>query len=511
MIFNIISILPEIFLSVHILTVIFVTLYADQLSKSLDQYLMILVGTCLLILNINSNSMYLFNDSYFISSSNSLVKLILITFVVFIILISREYLKLESLKSFEFGVLVLISLLGIVVLVSSADLLVLYLALELQSLSFYVLASYKRSSELSTEAGIKYFVLGALGSGFFLFGASLIYMSFGTMNLYEIQMLLETGFSTTPILAVLFILIALLYKLGIAPFHSYVPDVYEGSPLIVLGYFAMVPKLAVFFIIVNLFYHTFNFVDYQLWIVICSMLSIGIGSLGALMQHKITRFLAYSSIGHMGYLLIGFSSNSPIGLNSSYLYMLIYMVLSLGFFSLVMYYYLPRYNKITVSSSDNVVNSNDALDKQYYSNNISYFFSRKYIKSYIGAYLEQPFLAVLLMLFIISMSGIPPLSGFFVKYYVFLAGLQSGLYLLVLVGIMFSLLNAFLYLRFITYIYKETNNQYKVDVEYNDSVTVNNGYFSIYLIIILATMVNVLYILFPGGIYLISHVLSLGL
>jgi NADH-quinone oxidoreductase subunit N len=348
---------------------------------------------------------------------------------------------------FEYNLLILFSIFGILCFISSYDLVSLYLALEVQSLSFYILATLKRDSGFSTEAGLKYFILGALSSGFLLFGISLIYGLTGTTNfesltkivlsfdLYDSMLRFSTfsfSFSDRLILGMFFVMFGLLFKMSAAPFHMWSPDVYEGSPTSVTILFAVVPKIGLFVVFSRLLFFTFyDLINvWQNIIIVVSLLSIIVGTFGALRQYRIKRFLAFSSITHVGYLLIGFSTGTFEGLSSIFFYLLIYIVMSLNIWAIVILLEIRKKKTIRL----------------------------KYLTDLQNLSRNNPVLSITLLINLFSMAGVPPLAGFYAKVYVFFSALEISLNVLVIFGILLSVISAFYYIRFIKIIYFDNSN-----------------------------------------------------
>ena len=364
------------------------------------------------------------------------IKFICVLGGLLVVWISKEYYAQEKLATTGHNILILLALLGITLLVSSNDLLALYLAMELQSLSFYTLATLKRDDESSTEAGLKYFILGALSSGIFLFGVSLIYgltglTNFDSLNLFVFGFGIGLDFSNVYstaglLIGIIFIGIAFLFKLAAAPFHMWVPDVYQGSPTSITALFAIVPKLAIFGVLIRLYLNTFLglMIQWQPLIIFCSIASMIIGSFGALNQSLIKRLLAYSAISHIGYVLIAFASGTHTSLQALLIYMTIYMIMSIQSFSVL----LSLRKKLNGKSID-------------------------YLIELVSLSRTQPVLAATFAISLLSLAGIPPLAGFFSKWLVFSSAIQSHFYLLAIIGVLTSVLASVYYLRIIINIF----------------------------------------------------------
>lgn len=328
----------------------------------------------------------------------------------------------EQLDRFEFPVLVVLSTLGMLLMISANSLLSLYLALELQSLALYVLAAINRESLRSTEAGLKYFVLGALSSGMLLYGMSLVYGFTGHIGFQEIAAALTAeGRSLGLVFGLVFILAGLAFKISAVPFHMWTPDVYEGAPTPVTAFFAAAPKVAAMAMLVRIVIDAFQPVvaDWQQVVVFISIASMLLGSFAAIGQRNIKRLMAYSSIGHMGYALVGLASGSMAGVRGVALYMLIYMVMTLGTFACIL--------AMRRKEGGNVENIDDLA----------------------GLSSTNPFMATAMTVLMFSLAGIPPLAGFFAKYFVFMAAIEAQLYALAIIGVLSSVVGAYYYLRVI--------------------------------------------------------------
>lgn len=305
----------------------------------------------------------------------------------------------------------------------------MYLAIELLSLPLYGLAALKSRSLLSTEAGLKYFILGAFSSGLLLFGCSLLYGFTGTTNYQQLFQVFSTidktvdiEVSNAIILGVLFILVGMLFKLSAAPFHLWAPDVYEGAPTSVTAFFAIVPKIAILSLVVRLFSYVFYglLLPWQEVLILCSLLSMIVGTLGALWQKKIKRLLAYSGIGHIGYMLIGISTGSIEGIYATFFYVIIYIVMTVATFSIL----------LSIRRQGN-------LSKLKYLNDLS------------GLFVSNPQLALAFSIIMFSMCGVPPLAGFFSKMFIFISAINMEMYFLAIIGVMTSVIASFYYIRII--------------------------------------------------------------
>ncbi len=340
------------------------------------------------------------------------------------LVISMGYLERHDIARFEYAVLYLFAAVGMMMMVSANDLISLYVGLELQSLALYVVAAFQRDDSRSTEAGLKYFVLSALASGFILYGSSLVYGFTGTTNFDVIARALDG----TPVLGVVFglvfVLAGLAFKVSAAPFHMWTPDVYEGAPTPVTAFFSVAPKIAALGLLLRVVTGPFGDLvqQWQQVIWIASVLSMVIGAFAAISQRNIKRLMAYSSIGHIGYALIGLAAGSRDGLESVLIYMAIYITMNLGTFAAI----------LCMRRSDRMVEGIDDL---------------------AGLSKSHPVLAAAFALMMFSMAGIPPLAGFFGKLYVFKAAITAEFYGLAVIGVLTSVVAAFYYLRIVKVIY----------------------------------------------------------
>ena len=393
-----------------------------------------------LLLTAPLTTMSVFNNLLIIDPFSTAAKALILISAIACSLMSFSYLEHKKVNSFEFFILILLSTLGMICLVSVYDLLALYLSVELVSLSFYILAAYKRNSEFSGEAGLKYFILGAFSSGLLLFGTSMIYGFTGLTNFEEIAKVL-TGISSIndPVsyngisIGVIFVAIALLFKVAAAPFHMWSPDVYEGAPTPVTAFFSTAPKVAVFALMVRIFFYSFyDFISFwQSIFIFCSLVSMIVGSIGALYQKKIKRLMAYSGIANVGFLLMGIAAGTVESLLGLTIFMIIYIVTTIAFFSFIL-----GTQNIKTSGLNTYVSDLTNLGK------------------------TNPVLAFSVTLIMFSMVGLPPLAGFFGKMYLFLAAIQSDYYALAIIGILSSVVAAFYYVRIIKVMFFDSSTRY---------------------------------------------------
>jgi len=378
----------------------------------------------------------LFNDSVVIDYMASLMKIITLLGAFLALIISSSYLKTFKIFKIEYPILILSSVLGMMVMISSNDLMVFYMGLELQSLALYVLATFNRDQLKSSEAGLKYFVLSALSSGLLLYGCSLIYGFSGSTNFNIISNQLNSN-EYVLTFGIVFILVGLAFKISAVPFHMWAPDVYQGSPTTVTLFFTMVPKIAALTIFIRFLYVPFlNLIDqWQMIIVFLSIASMLFGAIAAIGQTNIKRLIAYSSIGHIGYTLAGLATGSNEGIQSSIVYISIYIIMNLALFSCLLM--LKRNN-------------------EYYEE----------IEDLSGLSKNHPLLSLSLLIILFSLAGIPPLAGFFAKFYIFKAVLEQSMYFLAIVGLLSTVIAAFYYLRVIKIIYFDKEKE-KYDQDHN--------------------------------------------
>ena len=430
---NINWILPEVFLAI---TATVLLGYGTILSKLGSQVSQLRKINWLTIITLLFSAVLLIEQLGFVSSNQVLVgggflvanefiigiKLILVLSSALVLILGLKSQVEDKMLDYEFSQLILLSTLGMMLLVGSGDLIMLYLAIELLSLSFYVLASIKRHSQHSTEAGLKYFLLGALSSGLLLFGMALVYAFTGATSFVAISEFLWYSSSSTEILiGVTFIIIALLFKLAAAPFHMWAPDVYEGSPTIVTAFFAIVPKIGTLGVLILLltgpFLSLFN--ELQPIILFSACLSLIVGSVGALNQAKMKRLLAYSAISHIGFLLVGLLPNSLLGIHACFVYICLYIVMSFNTFAFV----------------------------------LANFRHGNFITQLSGLSRQNPILAFTFAFTLLSIAGVPPLAGFYSKYLVLLEAVNNEFFGVALIGIICSCIAGFYYLRIIRWMF----------------------------------------------------------
>ena len=450
---NLNFIYSELFLALSIMTLLIVGVFKKNSSILVYNLSIISLLICLaLIFNfpINEN-VELFKNSYKIDYLSSFSKILLISSGIFVLFLSSKYVQIIDINKIEYPILVLSSILGMMVMVSSNDLILFYVGLELQSLSLYVLASFNRDNLLSSESGLKYFVLSALSSGLLLYGCSLIYGFSGSTNFFIIaNNFTESSYGLT--FGIVFILVGLAFKISAVPFHMWAPDVYQGSPTSVTAFFAILPKIAALTIFIRVLYVPFfNLInDWQMIIIFLSIASMLFGSIAAIGQLNLKRLIAYSSIGHMGYALAGLSTGTNQGIQSSITYITIYLFMNLAFFACILM--LRRDNK-------------------YFEN----------IEDLSGLSKHHPVLSFSFLIVLFSISVIPPLACFFAKFYIFTAVIEESMYFLAIVGLLSTVIAAYYYLRLIKIIYFDSEKE-KYETNHNIGLKISLLISSIFIL-----------------------------
>lgn len=423
--------IPEIFLAVMSLIILLIGVFREGEGnvRFISMFSVItLTVTALMIINVDiRNFQDTFNGLFVMDSFGAFTKILALVGAGLSIVLSVSYLEKEQIGRFEFPVLILLSSLGMMMMISASDLMALYIGLELQSLPLYVLAAFRRDNLRSSEAGMKYFVLGALSSGMLLYGMSLVYGFTGTTGfsgIGEAITALSGQPSTGLTVGLVFVLAGLAFKISAVPFHMWTPDVYEGSPTAVTALFAIAPKVAAVALLLRLLSGPFGvlFEQWQQIIVALSVASMLVGSLGAITQRNIKRLMAYSSIGHIGYILIAFAAGTAEAAQSILVYLVIYMVMNAGVFAVILS--MRRGGRATEEISD-----------------------------LSGLSRTQPLMALALAILMFSMTGIPPMAGFFGKLFVFKAAVNAGLFKLAVIGVVTSVIAAYYYLRIIKVMY----------------------------------------------------------
>ena len=421
---NLNILLPEVFLTLSIFSILMIGAFIkNSFNLIFNLSSLILIITIGIIFNNPNNQEKIFLDSFTRDSFSNFFKIIILISSLFVLNSSKNYILDNKLGKFEYPIIILLSILGMFFMVSSNDIILFYLGLELQSLSLYILASMDRDNLKSSESGIKYFVLSALSSGLLLYGCSLLYGFTGSTNFDLIADQLNKD-NTGAVFAMVFILVGLAFKVSAVPFHMWTPDVYEGAPTAITSYFAVVPKVAGFAVLIKFMLIPFSNIlaEWQTIIIFMSIASMILGSVAAIGQKNIKRLLAYSSIGHIGYALAGVATGVVSGYESAIIYIAIYVIMNIGAFSCL--YLLKK-------------------DGEYKEN----------ISDLSGISKKHPILAISFLLILFSLAGIPPLGGFFAKFYVFTAVLEQQMYALAIIGLLTTVISAFYYLKIIKTIY----------------------------------------------------------
>ena len=423
---NLDAMLPELILVVGAMALLMLGVFARRERGELILWLSIGMLALAGVAVLNGNgTVTLFNDSFVVDPYARALKLLTLIGAAASLLMSLDFWREEGGIKFEFPILVLFATAGMMMMISAYDLIALYVGLELQSLALYVVAAFKRDSARSAEAGLKYFVLGALSSGMLLYGASLIYGFTGSTHFADIANAVQpSGANLGLIFGLVFLMAGLAFKISAVPFHMWTPDVYEGAPTPVTAFFAAAPKLAAMALTVRVLITAFPAVttQWQQIVVFLAIASMALGSFAAIGQTNIKRLMAYSSIGHVGYALVGLAAASPEGVQGLIVYLAIYLAMTLGTFAVI----------LAMRRDGRMVEDIDQLS---------------------GLSRTSPMMAFLLAMLLFSLAGIPPLAGFFAKFYVFLAAINAGLYALAVIGVLLSVVGAYYYLRIVKIMY----------------------------------------------------------
>jgi NADH-quinone oxidoreductase subunit N len=418
-------VLPELVLALGAMVLLMIGAYRGQQATGLVTALAVclLVLTGVLELLLPAGKLTTFGGSFIVDDFARFLKILALIGSAATLILSAEFLADPSRRIFEYSILVLLSTLGMMVLISAADLIMLYLGLELMSLALYVVAASNRDDVKSTEAGLKYFVLGALSSGMLLYGASLIYGFTGTVSFTGISAVTKTG-GVGIVFGLVFLLAGLCFKVSAVPFHMWTPDVYEGAPTPVTAFFASAPKVAALAVFTRVALTAFPGIvsQWQQIVVFVAIASMVLGSFAAIGQRNIKRLMAYSSIGHMGFALVGLAAGTAEGAQGVLVYIAIYVAMTLGSFSVI----------LTMKRNG-----------QHLEN----------ISDFAGLSRTNPLLAFFFAMLLFSLAGIPPLAGFFAKFYVFVAAIKAGLFTLAVVGVLASVVGAYYYLLIIKVMY----------------------------------------------------------
>jgi len=451
--------LPEIVLGIGAMLLLMLGAYRDErVVPVIDAgAIVLLIAAGVILLLLPEGKLVIFKGSFVVDGFARFLKILALIGSAAAILLSIDYAKREKQQRFEYSVLIVLSTLGMLMLISAADLIALYLGLELMSLPLYVVAASHRDNLRSTEAGLKYFVLGALSSGMLLYGASLVYGFTGTVTFTGIAHAAGQG-GVGLIFGLVFLFAGFCFKVSAVPFHMWTPDVYEGAPTPVTAFFASAPKVAGMAMFVRAAVVAFPGITFQ-WqqiVVFVSIASMALGSFAAIGQRNIKRLMAYSSIGHMGFALIGLAAGTPEGVQGVLVYIAIYVSMTLGTFAVI----------LSMRRSTGMVES---------------------IDQFAGLSRTNPTAAFFLAMLLFSMAGIPPLAGFFAKFYVFVAAIKAGLYILAVIGVVTSVVGAYYYLAIIKTMY------------FDDAV---EGYYAmpieLKVVLTVCGLFNLLFFLYPG-------------
>jgi len=436
---NIAPALPEIFLALAAMSLLMLGVFqkavtpdsvvrASRLTSGLG--VLVLVLALVLVFTVSGGTLVTFNGLFISDPFATFVKILILIASTFSLIMAQNWLEHQGAHRFEYAIVVIFATIGMMMMVSAGNLLSLYMGLELQSLSLYVLAAFHRDDTRSTEAGLKYFVLGALASGFLLYGSSLVYGFTGTTDFATIAATVansgaEQGHTSLGlIVGLVFVMAGLAFKVSAVPFHMWTPDVYEGAPTPVTAFFAIAPKVAAIALFLRVMVGPFGAMaaEWQQIVVVISILSMLMGAFAAIAQMNIKRMMAYSSIGHVGYALIGLAVGNEAGVTGVLIYLAIYVFMNVGAFACIM----------SMRRGDRMVENISELG---------------------GLGKTHPGMAAALTVFMFSMAGIPPLAGFFGKLYIFLAAIEAGLYTLAVIGVLTSVVSAYYYIRIIKIMY----------------------------------------------------------
>ena len=431
---NIIPFLPELFLALIIIALLLLGVFhktgekedvkASRLISLLSFISLLLV--ILLVTTLSGGKVLTFVNMFISDAFAIYCKVLVLTGSSLAILLSFGFQERNNMARFEYAILILFTSLGMMMMISANDLISLYVGLELQSLALYVMAAFQRDDIRSTEAGLKYFVLGAMASGILLYGASLIYGFTGTTNFDQLALLLQGDYEVNigVVFGLVFILAGLAFKVSAVPFHMWTPDVYEGAPTPVTAFFSVAPKIAALALIIRVMFGPFGgLVDqWQQIVIFISIASMALGAFAAINQHNIKRLMAYSSIGHVGYALIGIAVGNEAGVRSVLIYLAIYLFMNIGVFACIL----------------NMRRGGAMVEE---------------INDLAGLGSTHPMLSLAFAIFMFSMAGIPPFAGFFGKLHIFMSAIQAEQYGLALFGILTSVVAAFYYIRIVQIIY----------------------------------------------------------
>ncbi len=420
------TVMPEIILAVYAMLALLVAVYTtkDAMAPLLTWVTSGLFVVLAFYIGSGEGTTTAFDGMFNDDGFARFAKVVILLSAAAVLVMSQEYMQKRGLLRFEYPILIALAVVGMMVMVSAGDLMSLYMGLELQSLALYVVASLRRDSLKSTEAGLKYFVLGALSSGLLLYGASLTYGFAGTTLFSGIIASTENGASLGLLFGVVFMLAGFSFKISAAPFHMWTPDVYEGSPTPVTAFFATAPKVAAMGLFARVVHDAFGGIvsDWQQIVAFIAVLSMFWGAIAAINQRDIKRLMAYSSIAHMGFALMGLAAGTVLGVQAMLIYMAIYVTMNVGTFAFI----------LSMEKDGRPVTDIQSL------------------KSYSK---KQPLMALVVLVMMFSLAGVPPMLGFFGKFYVLRAAYDAGLGWLAVAGVVASVIGSFYYLRIVYYIY----------------------------------------------------------
>ncbi len=457
---TLVPLLPEFVLGIGAMVLLMVGAYGgERATRAIDiSAIALLVAAGVILAILPAGKLVTFGGSFVVDNFARYLKILALTGSAAAIVMSLDYAKRERQERFEYSVLILLATLGMLMLISANDLIALYLGLELMSLPLYVVAASHRDSLPSTEAGLKYFVLGALSSGMLLYGASLIYGFTGTVSFAGIAQAAGHQGSVGLIFGIVFLFAGFCFKVSAVPFHMWTPDVYQGAPTPITALFASAPKVAGIAMFVRAAVVAFPGItsQWQQILVFVSIASMLLGSFAAIGQRNIKRLMAYSSIGHMGFALVGLAAGTAEGVQGVLVYMAIYITMTLGVFAVI----------LSMRRSGGMVES---------------------IDQFAGLARTNPSAAFFMAMLLFSMAGIPPLAGFFAKFYVFVAAIKAGLYVLAVIGVLASVVGAYYYLLIIKIMYFDEPAEGFYSVPYE-----------LRLVLALCGLFNILFFLYPG-------------
>ncbi|MGQ9365197.1 NADH-quinone oxidoreductase subunit NuoN [Azospirillum sp. ST 5-10] len=459
--------LPEIFLAVAGMALLMLGVFRGDGATRPVAYLAVvaMLFAAILSLGLGEARVVTFNGLFVMDAFAVFMKILVLVASSLAVLMSLGYIEREQMKRFEFPVLMLFATLGMMMMISANDLISLYVGLETQSLALYVIAAFRRDSARSAEAGLKYFVLGALSSGLLLYGASLVYGFAGTTSFDRIAGLFGGGAhaSTGVVIGLVFVAAGLAFKISAVPFHMWTPDVYEGAPTPVTAFFAVAPKIAAVALFTRLLIEPFGHLleQWQQIVIVASVLSMILGSFAAIVQTNIKRLMAYSSIGHVGYALVGLATGTEVGVRGVLIYMAIYLFMNVGTFGVIL-----------------CMKQNGRMVEE--------------VKDLGGLARTNPMLAAAMAIFMFSMAGIPPMAGFFGKLYVFLAAIEAQLYTLAVIGVLTSVVGAYYYLRIIKIMYfdEPVETLDRVGEDGMTAILVGTGLFTLLFFVIPGPILN---------------------